>query len=100
MNKQKDGVHMRNRPGWYDMIQRTSAYGTRCAANEYGYGRYGLTPDEAEEVAGFGGEFACGADFSAYGADNAERMYIEAGRMQYREEFFRYLRENGAEYYD
>ena len=103
MNKREDGIHMRKKPEWYHMIQRGNtdgADGARCALSGYGYCRYGLTPEEAEEVMGFGGEFACDADFTAYGADHAERMYIEAGRSQYRDEFFRYLSENGDEFYE
>ena len=102
MNKRESEIQMRKRPEWYHMIQcgkTDGTDGTRCAISEYGRCRYGLTPEEAESVMGFGGEFACGCDF-LYGDDETARMYIETGRMQYREEFFQYLRENGEVYYD
>lgn len=93
---------MRNRAERYHTIRwaTTDGSGGVCRTEDaYGYGMYGLTPEEAEDVIGFGGEFACGADF-LYGDDETERMYIETGRMQYHDEFFRYMCENGEVYYD
>ena len=102
MSKREDGIHMRKRPEWYHMIQRGNTDGTDgapCAISEYGYGRYGLTPEETEDVMGFGGEFACDSDY-IHRADDVEGMYIDVERRQYREEFFQYLQENGVIYYD
>lgn len=61
----------------------------------YGYEKYGLAHEEAENLMGFGGEFLDDTDFDSC----TEDRYIDANRLEYREAYWRYMAENDSEFF-